>query len=125
MKNFVKKLSLFILSILFCTRIAVAGEPESFEIFENFDERPKSLLYSIAMDSYMFSLPGTGMGDSLGLPLVFLGLCISAPDWAAIAKLVLVALFVWVTSPTGSHLIARLELTSNEHPENEMEVVEK
>lgn len=35
------------------------------KIFENFDERPKSLLYSIAMDSYMFSLPGTGVSDSL------------------------------------------------------------
>ena len=34
------------------------------QIMENFDERPKSLLYSIAMDSY-FSLPGTGMSDSL------------------------------------------------------------
>ena len=35
------------------------------KIFENFDERPKSLLYSIAMDSYMFTLPGAGAGDSL------------------------------------------------------------
>ena len=35
------------------------------KIFEHFDERPKSLLYSIAMDSYMFALPGTGAGDSL------------------------------------------------------------
>jgi len=35
------------------------------KVFENFDERPKSLLYSIAMDSYMFGLPGTGVGDSL------------------------------------------------------------
>ena len=35
------------------------------KIFENFDERPKSLLYSIAMYSYMFSLPGTGASDSL------------------------------------------------------------
>ena len=35
------------------------------KIVENFDERPKSLLYSIAMDSYMFALPGTGVGDSL------------------------------------------------------------
>ena len=35
------------------------------KIFENFDERPKSLLYSIAMDSYMFSLPGSGAGESL------------------------------------------------------------
>ena len=35
------------------------------KIFENFDEKPKSLLYSIAMDSYMFSLPGSGAGESL------------------------------------------------------------
>ena len=35
------------------------------KIFENFDEKPKSLLYSIAMDSYMFALPGSGIGDSL------------------------------------------------------------
>lgn len=35
------------------------------KILETFDERPKSLLYSIAMDSYMFSLPGVGAGESL------------------------------------------------------------
>lgn len=34
-------------------------------LFESFDERPKSLLYSIAMDSYMFALPGAGVSDSL------------------------------------------------------------
>ena len=44
------------------------------KIFENFDERPKSLLYSIAMDSYMFALPGTGAGDSLGQQ-VYLATC--------------------------------------------------
>jgi len=65
------------------------------------------------------------MGDSLGLFLMVIAMCISAPDVWTIVKLVLVSLFVWITSPTGGHLIARLELTSNEHPENEMEVVEK
>ncbi len=35
------------------------------KIIDHFDERPKSLLYSIAMDSYMFALPGAGAGDSL------------------------------------------------------------
>ena len=34
------------------------------KIFENFDERPKSLLYSIAMDSYMFTLPDTDTGEN-------------------------------------------------------------
>lgn len=35
------------------------------QIIENFDERPRSLLYSIAMDAYMLGLPGSGAGDSL------------------------------------------------------------
>ena len=65
------------------------------------------------------------MCDSLGVFLVVLGMCISAPDIWTVIKLLLVSFFIWITSPTGGHLIARLELTSNEHPENEMEVVEK
>ena len=65
------------------------------------------------------------MGDSLGLFLVVIAMCISAPDLWTVVKLILVSLCVWLTSPTGGHLIARLELTSNEHPENEMEVVDK
>ena len=35
------------------------------KILENFDERPKSLLYTIAMDSYLFSMPVAGSSDSL------------------------------------------------------------
>lgn len=35
------------------------------KIFDNFDEKPKSVLYSIMMDSYMFAVPGTNAGESL------------------------------------------------------------
>lgn len=35
------------------------------KVFESFDERPKSLLYSIAVDSFMFGLPGSTAGESL------------------------------------------------------------
>lgn len=35
------------------------------KVMESFDERPKSLLYSLAMDTYMFNLPGVGATDSL------------------------------------------------------------
>ena len=37
----------------------------SEKLFESFDERPKSLLYSIAMDSYMFNLPCSLASESL------------------------------------------------------------
>ena len=65
------------------------------------------------------------MGDSLGLLMIIAGVCISAPDIWVVCKFLLTAGFLWITSPTGSHLIARLELTLNEHPEHEMEVIEK
>ena len=65
------------------------------------------------------------MGDSLGLLLLTIGLCISQNDGMVIVKCLLTALFIWLTSPTGSHLIARLEMTINEHPETEMEMIEK
>lgn len=65
------------------------------------------------------------MGDSLGLLLINTALCLNAPDGWVIVKFLMVSFFLWITSPTGSHLIARLEITLNEHPEKEMEVIEK
>ena len=65
------------------------------------------------------------MGDSLGLLMVICGLCISCSDGWVIAKMLMTAAFLWITSPTGGHLIARLEMTVNEHPEEEMEMIEK
>ena len=62
------------------------------------------------------------MGDSLGLPLALIGLCFASGDGWVIVKFVLVILFLWVTSPTGGHLIARLEMTTNERLADEMEV---
>ena len=64
------------------------------------------------------------MGDSLGMLLVLTGLCISQNDGWVILKHLLTALSLWLTSPTRSHLIARLELTTNEHPEQEMEMID-
>ena len=37
-------------------------------------------------------------------------------------KLVLVILMLWITSPVSSHLVCRLEVTTNEMLEKEMEV---
>jgi len=62
------------------------------------------------------------MGDSLGLLLMITGLCISCNDGWMILKMLLMVLLLWVTSPTGSHLIARLEATTNEHLDQWMEV---
>ena len=62
------------------------------------------------------------MGDSLGLLLVLTGLCISSNDLWMIAKMLLIVGFVWITSPTSSHLIARLEVTTDPSLHRWMEV---
>lgn len=62
------------------------------------------------------------MADSLGLLLILSALCVSANDGWMVARYLLVILFLWITSPTGGHLIARLEITLNKHPEKEMEI---
>ena len=88
------------------------------------------LMLSAVIGQYRFQyvlnrMHAASMGDSMGLGLVLLSLCVGNTDGWLIAKYLLVVLFVWLTSPTAGHLIARLELTLNEHPEQEMEVLEK
>lgn len=62
------------------------------------------------------------MGDTLGLLLALGGLAVSAPDLITAIKFILIIVFLWIASPVSSHLIARLEVTLNDHIEDEMEV---
>ena len=70
-------------------------------------------------------LHAASMSDSLGLGLVLLSLCLSSGDGWLIAKYALVVLFVWLTSPTAGHLIARLEIATDSQYQDEMEMIEK
>ena len=57
------------------------------------------------------------MGDTLGLGSCFVGLMILNGLSFTTLKLFLVIIFLWFTSPVSSHLIARLEVTTDEEPE--------
>ena len=62
------------------------------------------------------------MNDTLGTLLIMLGLSvISGPSFTSL-KFFLVVLMLWLSSPVSSHLIGRLEITTNEDIEREMEV---
>ncbi|MDO4648626.1 MAG: monovalent cation/H(+) antiporter subunit G [Eubacteriales bacterium] len=54
------------------------------------------------------------MGDTLGIGFALLGLVIMNGWNFTSAKLLFVIVFLWFASPTASHLIARLEVTTNE-----------
>ena len=57
------------------------------------------------------------MGDTLGIGCCMLGLIVISGWNFTSLKLFLVILFLWLSSPTSSHLIARLEVTTDEEPE--------
>lgn len=57
------------------------------------------------------------MGDTLGIGCCLLGLIIMCGWNFTSLKLLLIILFLWLSSPTSSHLIARLEMTTDEEPE--------
>lgn len=57
------------------------------------------------------------MGDTLGLGSSLLGLIVMNGANLVSLKLFLVIVFLWFSSPVSSHLIARLEVTTNESGE--------
>ncbi len=57
------------------------------------------------------------MGDTLGLGFALLGLIVMSGFNFTSLKLFLVIVFLWFSSPVSSHLIARLEVTTDEEKE--------
>jgi len=55
------------------------------------------------------------MGDTLGLGLCLVGLMILSGFSFTSVKMALVVIFLWLASPVSSHLISRLEVTTNPH----------
>lgn len=47
-----------------------------------------------------------GVTDTLGAELIIMGLVLQAQDWQTVAKLLLVGLLLFMTSPTATHAIA-------------------
>ena len=55
------------------------------------------------------------MGDTLGIGFSLAGLIIMSGLNFTSLKLFFVIVFLWFSSPVSSHLIARLEMITNEH----------
>lgn len=65
------------------------------------------------------------MGDTLGISFCMLGLMIFSGLNFTTLKMALVILFLWCASPVSSHLIARLEVTTNEDISSECSMKEE
>ncbi|MBD5487050.1 MAG: monovalent cation/H(+) antiporter subunit G [Lachnospiraceae bacterium] len=64
----------------------------------------------------------TAMGDTLGIASCMLGLVIFSGFNMTSVKLLLIVVFLWFASPVSSHVLARLEVATNENLESHCKV---
>ena len=62
------------------------------------------------------------MGDTLGIASCLIGLIIFSGINFTSLKLLLIIVFLWFASPVSSHVLARLEVATNENLESYCEV---
>lgn len=80
-------------------------------------------LFGIFRYKYVLNrMHAAAMGDTLGISFSLVGLMIFSGLNFVTLKFALVVLFLWCASPVSSHLIARLEVTTNEKLEENCRV---
>ena len=72
-------------------------------------------LYGIFHLNYVLNrMHAAAMGDTLGISFSLVGLMIFSGWNFTTLKMALIVVFLWFASPVSSHLLARLEVTTNE-----------
>ncbi|HZK20735.1 MAG TPA: monovalent cation/H(+) antiporter subunit G [Oscillospiraceae bacterium] len=66
-----------------------------------------------------------GMGDSLGIGFIGLGLFLLSDDWILRIKLVIVLLLFWAINTTMTHLVAKAALLHGTQPDKNTKVERK
>ena len=70
----------------------------------------------IRMPDFFSRLHPAGLVDTMGAALIVAGLILQAEAWQVAAKLILVLVFVFFTSPTATHAVAHAALASGLEP---------
>lgn len=72
-------------------------------------------LYGIFHLDYVLNrMHAAAMGDTLGISFSLVGIMILSGLNFTTLKMALIVVFLWFASPVSSHLLARLEVTTNE-----------
>ena len=69
---------------------------------------------SYRFDFVLNRMHAAAMGDTLGIGISLVGLMLFSGWNFTSLKMFLIILFLWFASPVASHLIARLEVTTDE-----------
>ena len=82
-------------------------------------------LFGIYKFKYVLNrMHAAAMGDTLGIGVSLTGLILISGFNVTSLKMALIIVFLWLASPVSSHLIARLEVVTNEKLEEHCELPE-
>ncbi|NLV62054.1 MAG: sodium:proton antiporter [Clostridiaceae bacterium] len=70
-------------------------------------------------------LHGMGIGDTLGVGFVGLGLLLLSPNWILRVKIMVCIFLFWVINPTMTHLIAKSGLIHGTKPTEGTKVIKE
>lgn len=70
----------------------------------------------LRLPDFYTRLHGAGITDTLGAGLIMLGLMIQGGQTQVTIKLILILIFLWYTSPTATHALARAAISDPENP---------
>ena len=80
-------------------------------------------LFGVYKFKYVLNrMHAAAMGDTLGLGASLTGMILLSGWNITSVKLALILVFLWLASPVASHLVARLEVVTNEHLEEYCEL---
>lgn len=72
-------------------------------------------IYGVFHMKYVLNrMQAAALGDTLGISLSLVGLMIYSGFNMTTLKIALIVVFLWFSSPVASHLLAKLEATTNE-----------
>lgn len=59
---------------------------------------------------------GVGIGDTLGVGFMGIGLLLLSPNWMLRIKLIVILVLFWIINPTMTHLIAKAAVMHGTQP---------
>ena len=73
-------------------------------------------------DYVLNRMHAAALGDTMGILMIMAGLAVASGVNLLSLKLMLIVFLFWTASPVASHLIGRLELTTNEELDREVKL---
>lgn len=71
----------------------------------------------LRLPEFYARIHGAGITDTLGAALVLIGLMLQPADWTVTVKLLLILVFLYLTSPTAAHALIHAAYTSGLEPQ--------